>query len=307
MVSISEAQSRLIRSSIDYISNEYQLIYKQQQEYLDLFIQIAPQILELIAGCDAPYHNLEHTINVVLVGQEILTGRHFSGEIFPPEEWLNYMISLLCHDIGYVKGICRSDRITSHQFATGINQECITLNPLATGASLTPHHVDRGKLFVLEKFSDYTLIDLEKIQKNIEMTRFPVPKDNLYKDTIDFPGLARGADLIGQLSDPGYLGKLPALFSEFQELGSNKVLGYSTSQDLRTGYPKFYWNIVSLYIQHSIRYLEITQSGRAILENLYGNRARVEKELDRFYRKQNIWNGMFDWLKDLNITIIKQL
>lgn len=150
---------------------------------------------------------------------------------------------------------------------------------------------DLLKLFVRENFSKYELIDLDMIQVNIELTRFPVTKDDLHQDTIIFPGLTRGADLIGQLSDPSYLAKLPALFAEF--------LGYSSSKDLRAGYPRFYWQGVSLYLTDSIRYLEMSDSGCAILANLYGNHTTVEKQLDRFYKgnKTNIFKELSSWLK----------
>ena len=26
-----------------------------------------------------------------------------------PRDWLHFIVSLLCHDIGYVRGICRGD------------------------------------------------------------------------------------------------------------------------------------------------------------------------------------------------------
>jgi hypothetical protein len=48
-----------------------------------------------------------HTMMVTLVGQEILRGRHISG--VTPHDWLHFIISLLGHDIGYVRGICRGD------------------------------------------------------------------------------------------------------------------------------------------------------------------------------------------------------
>jgi hypothetical protein len=299
MTVIPEAQSKLIYHCIKYLTTEYQYIYgDKHREYLDLFSLIALQILEAIANCDAPYHNLEHTVQVVLVGQEILYGKLLCKEQVSAREWLNFIVSLLCHDIGYLKGICSQDRMAEHTFATGVDGGSINISPIATGASLTPYHVDRGKLFVIENFSKYELIDLEIIQLNIELTRFPVPKDHLYQDTLNFPGLTRGADLIGQLSDPSYLFKLPALFSEFEEVGSNKFLGYSNSKDLRAGYPRFYWHIVSLYLKDSIRYLEMSPSGCAILDNLYGNRTTVEKELDCLYNgsKTNIFKNWSSWL-----------
>jgi len=299
---ISEAQSKSIHSFIHYISIEYEKIFNNEyREYIELFTLIASQTLEKIANCDAPYHNLEHTIGVTLVGQEIIYGKYTCEELVSPQEWINYMISLLCHDIGYVKGICSGDRPAENTFATGIGHDLITLPAAATGASLTPYHVDRGKLFIAENFSSYKLINLDAIELNIELTRFPAPKDELHNDIIGFPGLTRAADLIGQLSDPCYLSKLPALFSEFEEIGTNKFLGYNNPKDLRAGYPRFYWHVVSLYLTHSIRYLETTQAGKAILENLYGNRATVEKELDRFYNeKSNIFNRIPDLFKKFN-------
>ncbi|NES23695.1 MAG: metal-dependent phosphohydrolase [Symploca sp. SIO3E6] len=299
MNTISKSQTRLIKQCINYLETEYEHIYgKQYPEYIELIHPIATLILELIACCDARYHNLEHTVQVVLVGQKILYGKHLCREPISPSEWFHFIISLLCHDIGYLKGICGQDQPEQQIFVTGVNDGRVTFPPQATGASLTPYHVDRGKLFVKEKFSNYPLIDQEKIQLNIELTRFPVPQDNLYQDTLNFPGLARAADLIGQLADPAYLSKLPALFSEFEEVGSNKVLGYTSPKDLRAGYPKFYWQGVSLYLKHGIRYLEVSQSGQAILENLYNNRSVVEKELARYYNhSNNYFSWLFGWLK----------
>ncbi|MGA9381918.1 MAG: metal-dependent phosphohydrolase [Phormidium sp.] len=298
MATVAQNQSKLINKCINYLITEHEYIYgKNQPEYKDLVSSITQQTLEAIANCDAPYHNLEHTVQVVLVGQEILYGKHLCQEQISPSEWLNFIVSLLCHDIGYLKGICQQDKLAENTFVTGVDDGSVVLFPTATGASLTPYHVDRSKLFVIENFSDYDLIDLDVVLLNIELTRFPVPKDELHKDTFNFPGLTRGADLIGQLSDPDYLAKLPALFAEFEEIGSNKLLGYSNSKALRAGYPRFYWHVVSLYLKHSIRYLEVSKTGKAILENLYGNRVTVEKELDRFYQKeQNISHRFLNWV-----------
>ena len=52
----------------------------------------------------------KRTIMVTLVGQEILRGKHISVGGVTPREWLHFIVSLLCHDIGYVRGVCRGDR-----------------------------------------------------------------------------------------------------------------------------------------------------------------------------------------------------
>ncbi len=298
MSEIPEAQIKLIHSSINYIVNEYEYIYHHKYpEFSQLFREFALEILTLIAGCDAQYHNLDHTLQVVLVGQEIISGKHVCYETISPSEWLNFMVSLLCHDIGYLKGACAADQPKDHTFVTGSEHQSVTIPATATGASLTPYHVDRGKLFVAERLNSCDLVDIRAVQLNIELTRFPVPKDALYKDTSCLPGLARGADLIGQLSDPFYLAKLPMLFAEFAELGSNQVMGYRDPKDLRAGYPKFYWHCVSMYLSHCIRYLEVSKTGRAILNNLDRNRIIVEKEMDRLYNiNQNPFKRFVNYL-----------
>jgi hypothetical protein len=45
-----------------------------------------------------------------LVGQEVLRGKHLREGGISPRDWLHFIISLLCHDIGYVRGISMNDR-----------------------------------------------------------------------------------------------------------------------------------------------------------------------------------------------------
>jgi hypothetical protein len=237
-------------------------------DYEDIIAWAGSMALENIANSDALYHNVEHTILVTLVGQEILRGKHIREGGVTCEDWLHFIISLVCHDIGYVKGVCRRDQDRNHLYCTGQGDEMVMLQPGASDASLTPYHVDRGKRFIEERFGNNRLISAEIIKQNIELTRFPVPKQEDHQDTQNFPGLVRAADLIGQLSDPRYLKKIAALFYEFEETGQNKFLGYSNPGDLRANYPKFYWNVVHPYIQDGLRYLSLTQEGKQIIANL---------------------------------------
>src|SRR6202011_2574891 len=107
--------------------------------------------LETIATSDAAYHDINHTIMVTLVGQEILRGRHISVGGVTPRDWLHFIVSLLCHDIGYVRGICRGDGNGS--YVTNAAGDKVSLPEGATDASMTPYHVARSKLFVRERFS----------------------------------------------------------------------------------------------------------------------------------------------------------
>lgn len=269
----------LINTSVERLLTGYRNTYSSLKPgYADLLGWVGNMALELIASSDALYHNVEHSVLVTLTGQEVLRGKHIREGGVSCEDWLHFIISLLCHDIGYVKGICGSDRAEERLYATGLGDMLIELPFNSTDASLAPFHVDRGKQFVEERFGGHNLIDTEAIKRNIELTRFPVPKDEEHKDTVNYSGLTRAADLIGQLSDPRYLQKIPALFSEFEETGVNKTLGYRNPGDLRKNYPSFYWNVVFPYIQPALRYLERTLNGKQILANLYANVFRIEHE-----------------------------
>ncbi|ETX02123.1 MAG: metal-dependent phosphohydrolase [Candidatus Entotheonella factor] len=245
-----------------------------EPRYAGLLAWAGHMALESIANSDALYHDVEHTIMVTLVGQEMLKGKHLREGGVTPRDWLHFVISLLCHDIGYVRGVCRDDN--DGAYTTGTERGMITLPPGATDAALTPYHIDRGKRFIRERFGGHQFIDAEVIAANIERTRFPVPDDSDHQGTADYPGLVRAADLIGQLADPHHLRKFPALFYEFAETGTNERLGYKTPADLRDDYPAFYWNVVSRYIQPGLCHLRMTQEGKQWIANLYAHVFTVE-------------------------------
>lgn len=246
---------------------------------LNLISQIVNTALEAVACSNAAYHNLEHTMQVALVGHEMLQGKQYGECDVTSSDWLHFMAALLCHDVGYVRGVCQADQPECDRYTTGVDNEYIQLKMAATDASLRTIHVDRSKCFVAENFTDFPQLDIDRIQHYIELTRFPIPPGPIYQDVLGYSGLARAADLLGQLSDPCYLTKIPALFQEFEETGVHKSMGYYHSNDLRAAYPRFYWNTVSAYVKHGIRYLELTQAGLSILENLQNNLSTVEHEL----------------------------
>jgi hypothetical protein len=265
----------LIDAFVDRLQQAYWRIYSNlESSYAGIIGWAGHMALENIANSDALYHNVEHTIMVTLVGQEILKGKHLREEEVSPRDWLHFIISLLCHDIGYVRGVCRDDRCD--EYTNGLNGATITLSSGATDAALTPYHVDRGKHFIRERFSGHNVIDAEIIAANIERTRFPVPDDSDHQGTADYPGLLRAADLIGQLADPNYIRKFSALFHEFEETGTSVLLGYSSPGDLRDDYSTFYWNVVHRYIQDGLRHLRVTQEGKQWIANLHAHIFTIE-------------------------------
>ena len=184
---------------------------------------------------------------------------------------LHFIIALLCHDIGYVRGICRGDG--DGRYVTNLAGDTVSVPEGSTDAALTPYHVARSKLFVRERFGKIGLsqINSGQIETNIEHTRFPVPEDDQHAPTGDFPGLLRAADLIGQLADINYLRKTAALFSEFRETGMSETLKYNSPADLRANYPNFFWRVVRPYIEDALCYLRVTEEGKQWVANLYAN------------------------------------
>ena len=266
----------LIDACVDCLREAYGRTYGQHEaNYADLIAWAGRMTLECIADSDALYHNAEHTVLVTLAGQDILIGKQIREGNVSPRDWLHCIISLLYHDIGYVRGVCQDDREGS--YTTGVGAQTILLPPGATDAALAPYHVDRGKCFVRERMHRYDHLDVEVIAANIERTRFPIPNTSAYQATADYPGLVRAADLIGQLADPHRTRKLPALFHEFAETGVNAQLGYTTPADLHDDYPAFFWNVVHRYIQDGLYYLRATQDGKQWIANLYAQVFTVER------------------------------
>ena len=232
-------------------------------------------LIERIGTSDALYHNVEHTLFVTLVGQEILRGRLLHQPV-QPDDWVHFMFALLCHDIGYVRGVCAADDADSAIIDE--SGERLRIPRGASDAVLTPYHVTRGKIFVRERCTEESELDGDRLARAIELTRFPVPDDEDHKETDTEAGLVRAADLIGQLADPRYPQKLTALFHEFVETGTAEELGFTSPADLVEAYPRFYWSSVEPYIGDALRYLNVTSEGKQWVANLYSHVFAVEHQ-----------------------------
>ena len=263
----------------DHIADHYRELYPQASPArLERVVDTAERALESIGTSDALYHNVEHTAHVTLVGLHILRGKQRAESSVTLEIWCDTVIALLCYDIGYVRGLCRSD--TPTELVTGNDAREFEEFGGYSDAVLMPIHVNRGKRFIEEQFIDSDTTDIGFVNACIERTRFPVPEDSWYAQTDDYPGLVRAADLIGQLSDPRYLHKLSAIFYEFEEVGFNASTGYERPGDLLTAYPRFFEASVAPYIGDAENYLEKTDEGKDVLDHLYTNLATAQIAAD---------------------------
>jgi hypothetical protein len=239
--------------------------YLDEAERLD---GIARVTLECLAKSDALYHNVEHTFLVTLVGRDIIHGWMLTESI-EPHDYSHLIVACLLHDIGYVRGILKGDG--QNRFVISEDGESILLERGASDAALMPYHVDRSKLFIMERFGGSSTMNAGRVARAVEFTRFPA-FPSAQDEPEDREGrLVQAADLIGQLGDPLYLKKANALFYEFEEIGLNRQLGYSTPADLVQRYPDFYWNSVSPHLRQAVAYLNVTAAGRQWIANLHSN------------------------------------
>ncbi len=244
--------------------------------HADLLGEAARLVIERLSLSDALYHTAEHTALVTMVAQDILRGRRMREDV-SPDMWLHVILSALAHDVGYVRGVCRGD--TANRCVVDEAGTTVELPRGASDAWLAPWHVERSKIAVRERFARHRLVDPERLARNIELTRFPVPNDDDHAATDTEAALVRAADLIGQLGDPLYPRKLNALFHEFAELGVNQVLGYESPADVADRYPAFFWSKVEPFLGEAVHALGMTAEGRQWLASLYSHVCVIEHGL----------------------------
>ena len=250
----------------NFLTKDFRRIFGSAHEDLaERLGSAARSTIECLARSDALYHNYEHTLQVTMVGRDILQGMMVSQRI-EPADYSHLIVACLLHDIGYVRGVLSGD--TETEFVIDASGKKITLPRGASDAALTPYHVDRSKIFAFERLEKVPNMDAARVAEAIEMTRFPVPQDPQRASGLE-PKLVQAADFIGQLGDPLYSRKANALYCEFEEIGMNRQLGYSSPADIIEKYPGFFWNSVSVHLDDGIKYLNMTTSGRQWIANLH--------------------------------------
>ena len=272
MITVPELTAEALGS---FLASEMNRRFESSPAHLtELVPSMARLALECIGNSDALYHNVEHTMLVTLAGHDIMKGRALLVPTLP-SDYAHLIVACLMHDIGYVRGILKGDGPDGYVInASGRKAK---LPRGSSDAALLPYHVDRSKLFVMERIATSDVLDAARIARAIEFTRFPTSAE-ADDEGNEEGSLLRAADFIGQLGDPHYLRKANALYYEFDELSMSKQLGYASPADLVDLYPQFYQSNVFPHIQPAIRYLNVTSSGRQWIANLDSNILRAERQ-----------------------------
>ena len=110
---------------------------------------------------------------VTLAGYDIMRGRALLMAT-NASDFSHVIIACLLHDIGYVRGILKGD--DSDGYVVDGKGGKIKLPRGASDAALMPYHVDRSKLFVMDRLANSNVVDAARIARAIEFTRFPPVK-----------------------------------------------------------------------------------------------------------------------------------
>jgi hypothetical protein len=188
----------------------------------------AADILDLFDGkfpgyhaCDTDYHDIEHTMSVLLATARLADGRGFEHEPFLVELSRDLFVAALCHDVGYIRAIDEEG---------------------GTGARFTSVHVRRSADFAGKHALRWGLDDASasRVSRLIYATGL---KGEFGEQAWDGSRereagmVLASADLVGQMADRKYLEKLLFLYYEFKEAG---FPGYDTEFDILRKTMDFY-------------------------------------------------------------------
>src|SRR6202042_1350250 len=166
MITIPELVAQALGSFLDV---ETRGRFGASHAVLAEFLPYAAKLtLECIGNSDALYHNIEHSMLVTLVGHDILVGRALQRTT-TATDYANFILGCLTHDIGYVRGIVQGDE--DGAYIADLSGRKVQLPVGSSDAALAPYHVDRSKLFVVERLDSVEEVDAARIARAIEYTR----------------------------------------------------------------------------------------------------------------------------------------
>ncbi|MFP4156755.1 MAG: hypothetical protein ACLFU4_03970 [Opitutales bacterium] len=184
---------------------------------------------------DTRYHDLEHTLQATFCWVRLILNRHKAGvePVMTAEDFETGYVAILFHDVGYLK------EVGDHQ---------------GTGAKYTFVHEIRSAEMVDEYLETINwpksrivevrhLISCTGPRSVIDAVPFRSRLERIIGEAVCT------ADYIGQMSDPGYIDKLPVLFEEFEESDDYRGVPreqrlFKNCDELIRGTPGFWQNVI---------------------------------------------------------------
>lgn len=238
--------------------------------------RVARLSLSRIARSNALYHDLDHTLLVTMVGQDMLRGRIARSADVSSEDWVHFAASLLLFGVGFVRGACPGDQ--GNRCVIDNNGDSVLLPPGKTDGSLWPYYAVRSKIFAAHYLAHDTVLDWERVVANVDYSRFP-PDIDLNPETASYPGLLRAAHLIGTIGDPNFFQKVKPLHLELAESGMLYAIGYETVAEFQENFAEFYHHALEPLIRDGLALLEYTPQGRVWMTHIHAHVLRQRAEI----------------------------
>lgn len=170
-----------------------------------------------------PYHNLNHTLDILMCAVRLMHGAHLSGIKLTDDEITLVMIAAMMHDIGYVQR-SGEEAGTGAQFQkTHVARSIEFMQRYIARRRLTPDWAISLELIILCTNPAVVISEID----------FPDVRLRLLGQIIET------ADLTGQMADRAYLEKLLFLYLEFKEAHFGN---YQNVHDLLRETQDFYLN-----------------------------------------------------------------
>lgn len=245
-------------TSLVFPDFDFALLTSIYQDTLKLFNGEFVGYLE----CDTEYHNLRHTEECILEMARLIHGASLNGCTFSEKDVNLGLIAAVMHDTGYIKGIDEAE---------------------GNGGKFTLVHIERSINFMSKylKQRKFPSKDIQFCENCLKCTGLTVKINEIkfISQENELMGKILGtADLIGQMSDPFYLRKLPTLFKEFQEAG---ITLYADELDLLKKTPGF-WE----FTQN--RFADELGSMDRYLRDHFRARWGIDRDLSREAIEENI-------------------
>jgi len=233
------------------------------------FHKVYKDVVALFSGdfpgfrsCNTPYHDLAHTLDVVLATARLLHGVSIEHHPLDARYALLCLVAALMHDTGYIQ-------------ETG--------DTCGTGAKYTRIHVERSADFARKYLVEngFSEADAEKCAAMILCTELSsCPSSIAFTDaeTRVAGKILATADLLGQMASRNYLEKLVLLYRELVE---GEVDEFSSELDLLEKTTGFYD-----FIRHR---MECHLDGLCTaMRSHFRERFQVDRDLYAEYAEKNI-------------------
>ena len=260
----------LIEAFVGHLLEEYERNFPGgDAAHSNAIARAARVALAHIARSNALYHDLNHTILVTQIGQDLLKGKILRSEDVSSADWMHFVVSTLCFAVGFVRDVCPGDD-GKGKCVTDADGATVTVPRGATDGWLWPYFTDRSKLFVAHHFRNDPVVDWRKLADNIEYSRYP-PLSDRNRETTTYRGLLRAAHLIGAIADPDFDVKTKPLLVELEESGMTKLLGFSDIAAFRAGFQDLFWLTMYPLVADGLKLLELTGEGREFVAHLHAH------------------------------------